>query len=31
MTVIKKGWCSVMGLDHGIEEPYAEFDCVDQP
>jgi hypothetical protein len=27
----QKGWCSVMGLDHGIEEPYAEFDCVDQP
>jgi hypothetical protein len=29
--VYAKGWCSVMGLDHGIEEPYAEFDCVDQP
>jgi hypothetical protein len=26
-----KGWCSVMGGNHGIEEPYAEFDCTDQP
>lgn len=27
----QKGWCSVMGGSSGIEEPYTEFDCVDQP